>query len=296
MKEESYSHNMILKGKVISLIESIKYNKGIVVTGPRCSGKTSIIKGLGYLLKNSDINIEMRISVLNPDIYNLEKLYGTAESGVMNPEISTNRDVKISSITSNVLEIATKGFDLLSKMNNSDDEEEKSEADLEVEKHIDVSSDDSGSENSPDGPKLLKTLLFESSSINPLWSDCLVEYMKESNYTTNIFSSCTENDLERHELHNTIPLTFPNGASTRLSRDILMMFECDNLREASPAFVANTMLVYTEENTLKWKELFSREKAKLMKQLKKNSFIDFRLNEHFEVALKDFVLPFIGKL
>ena len=115
MKEESYSHNMILKGKIMSLIEGIKYNKGIVITGPRCSGKTSIIKGLSYLLRNSDKNIEMRISVLNPDVYSLEKLYGTSESGVMNPEIWTNKDVRISSITSNVLEIAKKGFEVLQK-------------------------------------------------------------------------------------------------------------------------------------------------------------------------------------
>lgn len=57
----------------------------------------------------------MRVSVLNPDIYNMEKLYGSAESGVMNPEISTNKDVKISSISSSVLSIALKGFENLLK-------------------------------------------------------------------------------------------------------------------------------------------------------------------------------------
>ena len=115
MKEESNSHNMVLKGKIISIIDALKHNKGIVISGPRCTGKTSIIKGLGYLLKNSDINIDMRISILNPEVYNMEKLFGTAESGVMNPEISTNKDVKISSISKTVLEIATKGFELITE-------------------------------------------------------------------------------------------------------------------------------------------------------------------------------------
>ena len=195
MKEENYSHNMILKGKVISLMDSIKHNKGIVVTGPRCSGKTSIIKGLGYLLKNSETNTEMRISVLNPDVYSLEKLYGTADSGVMNPEISTNKDVKISSITSSVLDIATKGFSLLSKQKGNkmtniilDDDEEKTLIDLEEEKQLEVSSEGSQSEDAPVFPKLLKTLLFECSSISPIWSDCLVDFIKESNYTSNMFS------------------------------------------------------------------------------------------------------------
>lgn len=96
---------------------------------------------------------------------------------------------------------------------------------MEVEKSIQVSNKESESENSEVEIKLLKILLFESSTINPLWSDCLVEYMKKSNYTTNILSSCTENDLERHKLDNNIPLTFPNGASIKLPRDILMMFE-----------------------------------------------------------------------
>lgn len=119
MKEESNSHNMILKGKIISIMDSIKQNKGIIITGPRCSGKTSIIKGLGYLLKNSDVNIDMRISVLSPDVYNMEKLYGTAESGVMNPEISNNKEVKISSISSTVLEIATKGFKMVNEQDGN---------------------------------------------------------------------------------------------------------------------------------------------------------------------------------
>jgi len=41
----------------------------------------------------------------------------------------------------------------------------------EVEKPVEVSSDDSQSEDNPEKAKLLKTLLFESSSVNPLWSD-----------------------------------------------------------------------------------------------------------------------------
>ena len=56
------------------------------------------------------------------------------------------------------------------------------------------------------------------------------------------------------------------------------------------------MLVYTEESSLKWIDLFSREKAKLVKRLKKSPFADFKLFEHFESAIKEFVIPFIKKL
>jgi hypothetical protein len=177
MKEQDYSNNMVMKGKIISLMQGLKYNKGIVITGPRCSAKTAFIKGLGYLLLNSDENIEMRISIMNPDIYSMDKLYGSADSGVMNPEISTNKDVKISSIASNVLSIALKGFGNLNKperkyiSNYFVDEEEVEEDTDEIERPVDVSSDDSRQEDVTVGPKLLKTLLFESSSINPLWSD-----------------------------------------------------------------------------------------------------------------------------
>jgi hypothetical protein len=41
----------------------------------------------------------------------------------------------------------------------------------EIERPVDVSSDDSRQEDVTVGPKLMKTLLFESSTINPLWSD-----------------------------------------------------------------------------------------------------------------------------
>lgn len=301
MKEESNSHNMILKGKIISLIDALKYNKGVVITGPRCSGKTSIIKGLGYLLKNSDINTDMRISIMNPDVYNIEKLYGTAESGVMNPEISTNKDVKISSISSTVLEIALKGFEMISEnegktMVSYIDNNDNSDEGEEIERPIDVSSQDSGTEDQADKPKLLKTLLFESSAINPLWADCLLHYIKEANYITDLFSPLITNNLERTELMNKVEVTFPNGASTHLPRDILLMFECDNIRDASPTFISSTMLVYTEDDTLKWKELFSKEKAKVIKMLKKKPFVGFKLWEHFEAAFKDFVVPFISKL
>jgi hypothetical protein len=108
-------NNMILKGKVLSMYECLKYSKGIVVAGPRWSGKSAIIKNLGLLLKQPETNIEMKISILNPDVYPIDKLYGSADSGVMNPEISTNKDVRIASITSSVLKIALKGFENLKK-------------------------------------------------------------------------------------------------------------------------------------------------------------------------------------
>lgn len=115
MQANSYSRNMILIGKVLNIMKWYQKAKGIVIAGPRCSGKTTILKWFGHLLKESDHNVEMKLSVLNPDVYSLDQLYGSADSGVMHPEISTKKDVKISSITSNVLKIALKGFESLTK-------------------------------------------------------------------------------------------------------------------------------------------------------------------------------------
>lgn len=115
MQDNLYTKNMILVGKIISLMKCYQKAKGIVIAGPRCSGKTTILKCFGHLLKESDHNVEMKLSVLNPDIYSLEQLYGSADSGVMHPEISTKKDVKISSITSSVLKIALRGFESLTK-------------------------------------------------------------------------------------------------------------------------------------------------------------------------------------
>jgi hypothetical protein len=102
--------------------------------------------------------------------------------------------------------------------------------------------------------------------------------------------------MSRVELDNLININFPNGCSTKIPRDIMMMFECDDLKNASPYFINNILLVYTEEGTLRWMEIFAREKAKLMQLLKKAPFDDFKLNEHFEEVLKDFVIPFVNKL
>ena len=133
----------------------------------------------------------MKISVLNPDVYSNDKLYGSADSGVMNPEISTNKDVKISSITSSVLSIALEGFEILKKSQSSlimfifiDNINANEE-----EKHIEVSSDES-KDDEPEviKPKLLKTLLFECGKISPLWSDCLVDFIKQSNCVNDLFS------------------------------------------------------------------------------------------------------------
>lgn len=68
------------------------------------------------------------------------------------------------------------------------------------------------------------------------------------------------------------------------------------MREASPTFISNTMLVYTDEGTIQWKEIFLREKVKLIKMLKNDTFEEYRLSEHFEAGLKEFVVPFVGKL
>ena len=220
MKKDFFGNNMVEKGKVIALMESIDHSKGIVVAGPRCSGKTTLLKYFGKLLKETDSNTEMKISILNPDVYPLEKLYGCAESGVLNPEISTNKDVRISSITSSVLKIALKGFEDLEHFKEVEHENE------EMERPIEVSSEESEhNQEVEQRPKLLKTLMFESRSINPLWSDCLVEYIRESNSLNNLYSSQSENNFENSEMKKTIGLTFPNGATTKLPKDILMMFE-----------------------------------------------------------------------
>lgn len=47
----------------------------------------------------------------------------------------------------------------------------KSDENEEIEKPVEVSSQDSESDDQLSNPRLLKTLLFESTSINPLWSD-----------------------------------------------------------------------------------------------------------------------------
>ena len=100
-------------GKILDLAESIKHHRGVVVVGPRCSGKTTIIRQLGTLLSEVSPKIEMKFSMLNTDVYSLDQLYGSANSGLTNPEMSSNKNIKakIASVTPSVLQMALKGFE-----------------------------------------------------------------------------------------------------------------------------------------------------------------------------------------
>lgn len=91
-------------------------------------------------------------------------------------------------------------------------------------------------------------------------------------------------------------IKFPNGATAKISRDILMMFEWDTLKDASPDFISKVDLIWTEESSIAWKDLLSKEKAKLMKMLKSPPFDEFQLSTHFEETIKDFMVPFVSKL
>lgn len=160
MKQDLITPNIALAGKVLNLLDSIKHSKGVAIVGPRCSGKTTIVKYLGILMKHLQPQIEMKISVLNPDVYPIDQLYGSADSGVMSPEMAVSRDnrVRIASITSSVLKIALQGF----KVFHSSESDQQADDQNDEERPLQDSSDEENKqEANPDQPRLLKTLLFE---------------------------------------------------------------------------------------------------------------------------------------
>lgn len=159
-----------------------------MVVGPRCSGKTTVVKYLGILMQLQQPKIEIRTSVLNPDIYPINQLYGSADTGINNPELMQNKETKmrISSITSSVLKIALEGFESLLSDDNAEDQEEDKESERPLQNSSD--EDDSPKNEAEDAPKLLKTLMFESHSIDPVWADCLIHYFKEANALNKIFN------------------------------------------------------------------------------------------------------------
>lgn len=53
--------------------------------------------------------------------------------------------------------------------------------------------------------------MFESSTINPIWSDCLVHFIRESNNINDLFLTDNQNNKSKMELDNLVGLTFPNG-------------------------------------------------------------------------------------
>ena len=57
------------------IVESMKRNKGIVISGPICSGKTQIVKLATIALKRG-FNINMRSSYITPCTFTEDELYG----------------------------------------------------------------------------------------------------------------------------------------------------------------------------------------------------------------------------
>ena len=239
--------------------------------------------------------IEIRTSVLNPDIYPIDQLYGSADTGVNNPELIQNKETKmrISSITSSVLKIALEGFESLVNNNWPEEEDEK-----ESERPLQNSSDEDSTPEveSEDVPKLLKTLLFESQSIDPLWSDWLIHYFKEANSLNKIFSKDWENNLDTHEINSMITMRFPNWATWLLPKDLMMMFETDSIQDVSPSFLNNVTVIPTEETSITWEQLFEKGKAQLKNFIKNETVSQIQHLDSFDETFNEFVIPFIKKL
>ena len=59
----------------IGIIEQMRRNKGIVVTGPQCSGKTQIVKMVTIALKRA-FNVTLRSTFITPETFSEAELYG----------------------------------------------------------------------------------------------------------------------------------------------------------------------------------------------------------------------------
>lgn len=59
----------------IGIIETMRRNKGIVVTGPQCSGKTQIVKIVTIALKRA-FNVTLRSTFITPSTFTETELFG----------------------------------------------------------------------------------------------------------------------------------------------------------------------------------------------------------------------------
>lgn len=59
----------------MGLIETMKRNKGIVIVGPVCSGKTQLIKLITLCLK-TQFETQLRTSYISPKTFSENDLYG----------------------------------------------------------------------------------------------------------------------------------------------------------------------------------------------------------------------------
>ena len=63
----------------ITFLEFMRRMRGIVLVGPICSGKTSVLKLVSNAL-NMAFNIKMRTSVINSVTYSSDELYGAVDA------------------------------------------------------------------------------------------------------------------------------------------------------------------------------------------------------------------------
>ena len=61
------------------IIEAMRRNKGIVISGPRCSGKTQLVKIATIALKRA-FNVTLRSSFITPETFSEDELFGPTQA------------------------------------------------------------------------------------------------------------------------------------------------------------------------------------------------------------------------
>ena len=65
--------------KCLQLLQLMRRLRGVVIVGPTCSGKTTLLKLASNAL-NKAYGVKMRTSVVNPSTFTTQELYGTTEA------------------------------------------------------------------------------------------------------------------------------------------------------------------------------------------------------------------------
>ena len=252
------------------IIETMRRSKGIVVTGPQCTGKTQLVKIVTIALKRA-FNVTLRSTFITPETFTNSEIFGPTQAFQHSVELAPEQNAIRKSV-----------FDII----------------------LDNYAREKGDLRASEAGRLVQSIYVDSQQIDTDLGESVSTFLRDTNVREREYHKDTEfilsftqdnKKIQSVQVQHT-PMRFPNGNVIMMPSDLFFFFECVSLENMSPVFLANVGIVNTQHTDVTPRNLFFRQLQLVEK--KHEAFIkEFSLDmEHFRACAEKFVMKFVLKL
>jgi len=149
-------------------------------------------------------------------------------------------------------------------------------------------------------------VLIDAHEIDSFFMDSLTQFIQKSNLREREYYDDQEFLLQLSSMgqaHDTLiqhlPITLPNGNVVMLPSDLYFLFETEDLSHASPLFLSQVGLVFTEASDVEYDDLFARSQALYYRKHDKLSAAKphgLPLREELDSCWEEVLQPMIERL